>query len=382
MKILFSSDVCEYQISGAANSNTVLKNELKKLGHDVRMLALSPNNKSFFKNDNYYIASKPIPIYPGARFSLKTHDRLIEEIINWSPDIVHAQSEFTTKILANRIIKTLDIPFVITCHTLYEDYTKYFCPSKKLGKNIVKIMSNKIYNPSKALIVPSNKMKDIVEGYGIKCPIEVIPSGIDLGVYKKRINNKEKTTILSNLNLPNSNKYLITVCRLAAEKNIDELIKYLPKLIKRDGAIKLIIVGEGPHKTKLTKEIRRLNLQNHVIFTGAIAQDQIYKYYQLGSIFVSASTSETQGLTYIEALASGMPLVCKKDKCLDNVIENGVNGFVFENEQEFVDSILSIFDNETLMKKMCKNSLKKSNNFSKEKFGLNIEKLYTGILNS
>ena len=381
MKILFSSDVCEYQISGASNSNIALKDELRKLGHDVRMLVLSPNDKSYFKDNNYYIASKPIPVYPGARFSLKTHDRLIQKIIDWEPDIVHVQSEFTTKILANRVIKILDIPFVATCHTLYEDYTKYFCPSKRFGKEIVKIMSNKIYNPSATLIVPSKKVKVLMQKYRIKCPIEIIPSGIDMNIYKKKLSKEEKTKILSKLGLQNSNKYLVTVCRLAAEKNIDELLRYLPTLIKRDKDIKLIIVGDGPYKTKLVKEIKKLDISNHVVFTGAVSGDEIYKYYQLGNIFVSASTSETQGLTYIEALASGMPMVCKKDKCLDGVIEKGANGFVFGNEKEFVESVLLILNDSVLMDKMRKSSLEKSGDFSKEEFGLKVERLYKKILN-
>ena len=380
MKILLSSDVCEYQICGVSNSNIALKDELRKLGHDVRMLVLSPNDKSYFKDDNYYIASKPIPVYPGARFSLKTHDRLIQKIIDWKPDIVHAQSEFSSKILANRIVKALNIPLVITCHALYEDYTKYFCPSRTLGKKIVKIMSNKIYNPAKTLIVPSDKLRIVEEGYGIRCPIEVIPSGINLDVYKKQLSKKERVKILSELGLQNSNKYLVTVCRLAAEKNIDELLRYLPTLIKRDKDIKLIIVGDGPYKTKLVKEINRLDISNHVVFTGAVSGDEIYKYYQLGNIFVSASTSETQGLTYIEALASGMPMVCKKDKCLDGVIEKGTNGFVFENEKEFVDSVLLILNDSVLMDKMRKSSLEKSDSFSKEEFGLKVERLYKKIL--
>lgn len=382
MKILFSSDVCEYQISGASNSNIALKDELRKLGHDVRMLVLSPNNKSYFKDDNYYIASKPIPVYPGARFSLKTHDKLIQKIIDWKPDIVHVQSEFTTKILANRVIKTLNIPFVATCHTLYEDYTKYFCPNKKLGKTIVRIMSNKIYNPSAALIVPSEKVKTLMESYKIKCPIEVIPSGIDMNIYRRKISKKERIKILSELGLANSNKYLVTVCRLAAEKNIEELLRYLPKLVMKDKDIKLIIVGDGPYKTKLVKEINKLSMSDHVVFAGAVSRDEIYKYYQLGSVFVSASTSETQGLTYIEALASGMPMVCKKDKCLDGVIEKGKNGFVFENENEFLENVLLILNDKVLADRMHRNSLKKSDDFSKEEFGLTVEKLYKKVLGS
>ena len=221
-----------------------------------------------------------------------------------------------------------------------------------------------------------------MESYKIKCPIEVIPSGIDMNIYRRKISKKERIKILSELGLANSNKYLVTVCRLAAEKNIEELLRYLPKLVMKDKDIKLIIVGDGPYKTKLVKEINKLSMSDHVVFAGAVSRDEIYKYYQLGSVFVSASTSETQGLTYIEALASGMPMVCKKDKCLDGVIEKGKNGFVFENENEFLENVLLILNDKVLADRMHRNSLKKSDDFSKEEFGLTVEKLYKKVLGS
>lgn len=380
MKILISSDVYEYQTSGVTNSVVVLRDELRKLGHDVRMLVLSPNNKSYFKNDSYYIASRPIPIYPGARFSLRTHDKLIKEIIKWKPDIVHVQTEFSCRILANKIIKALNIPFVMTCHGLYEEYISYFCPSKRLGKIIIKRLSNKYYNNSQTLIVPSNKLKVKEEEYMIKCPIEVIPSGIELSKYQKKLSHSEKKKILSELHLSDNNKYIVTVCRLAVEKNIDEILDYLPDLLDIDKEIKFIIVGDGPYKSKLVKKVRKMNLQNNVVFTGMIPSDQVYKYYQLGNIFVCASTSESQGLTYIEALANRMPMVCKKDECLNEVIDDGVNGFVFEKKQDFIKYIISILNDKSLANKMGKKSFEKSRNFSKEEFGIKMEKLYISIV--
>ncbi len=379
MKILISSDVYEYQTTGATNSIVTLRDELRKRGHDVRMLVLSPNNKSYFQDDAYYIASKPIPIYPGARISLKKHDKLIDEIIKWQPDIVHAQSEFSSKILVNRVIKQLHIPFVMTCHAQYEEYTKYFCPSRKLGRAVVKVMSKKIYNPAKTLIAPSNKMRVIEEGYGVKCPIEVIPTGIDLQKYQKKLSAKEKAELLAGLHLRSTDKILVTVCRLAIEKNIDEILAYLPYLQKKE-KLKFVIVGDGPYRKKLEKKVAKIGLEKYVIFTGMIPADEVYKYYQLGDVFVCASTSETQGLTYVEALAAGLPLVCKKDDCLVGIIDNGINGYTFENEKEFTNSVRTILDNESLKKKMGKKSSEKSMAFSKEEFGAKIEQLYKLIL--
>lgn len=121
-------------------------------------------------------------------------------------------------------------------------------------------------------------------------------------------------------------------------------------------------------------------MNDNVIFTGMIKPNEVYKYYQLGNIFVCASTSESQGLTYIEALANRLPMVCKKDECLEDIIDNGINGFIFENKNEFIESIIKILNDKKLEEKMGKISFKKSNNFSKEEFGLKMERLYKKIL--
>ena len=244
MKILISTDEYEYQINGVTNSVVALRDELRKLGHDVRVLALSPNHKSYFKNNDYYISSVHVPIYPDARFSFKWNDKLLNDIVEWKPDIVHVQTEFSSRILANKVIRKLNVPFVMTCHGMYEDYIKYFCPSKKIGKKIIKRLSNKYYNSSKTLVVPSNKLKVKEIEYKIKCPIEIIPTGIELSKYQKKLSIKEKNEILDKLNLKNTNKYIVTVCRLGVEKNIDEILEYLPDLIKIDNEIKFIIVGD------------------------------------------------------------------------------------------------------------------------------------------
>ena len=379
MKILISSDVNEYQISGATNAVYGLRDELEKLGHDVRMLLVSPGRKSYKSGTTYYIGSFPVPVYPTARVSLKTHDKFINELIEWGPDIAHIQSEFSSRILANRIIKTLKIPFVITCHAMYEDYTMYFCPNKKLGKAIIKHYSNKYYNPSKLLIVPSEKLKKVEVEYGVKCPIEVVPNGIRLERYQKRLSAKEKSGLLSKYGLSPSDKILVTVSRMAAEKNIDEILSYMPDLLAKEPNVKLVLVGDGPYRAKLARMVERLNLQNNVIFTGAVAPDEVYKYYQLGEAFVCASTSETQGLTYIEAMASRLPLVCKKDECLNGVLDHK-NGFIFDNKDEFIHGVLAIFNDRKLAKKMGKVSFERSNQYGVEEFGKKIEKIYKKVV--
>lgn len=74
-------------------------------------------------------------IYPGARFALSTNEDILAEVIHWEPDIIHTQCEFSTFRMAKQIAHYLDIPIVHTYHTVYEDYTHYFSPTKTWGKN-------------------------------------------------------------------------------------------------------------------------------------------------------------------------------------------------------------------------------------------------------
>lgn len=185
MKILISTDQYEYQVSGVTSSVVLLRDELRRLGHEVRILALSPTYRSFEKDGDFFISSFHVPVYPDARMSLRRKGPLINKIIAWKPDIVHVQTEFSTRKLATRVIRELGIPFVVTCHTVYEDYIGYFCPSKRIGKYIIRRLSNRYYNPANALVVPSDKLRKTEQGYKVSCPITVIPTGIELDRFSR-----------------------------------------------------------------------------------------------------------------------------------------------------------------------------------------------------
>ena len=117
---------------------------------------------------------------------------------------------------------------------------------------------------------------------------------------------------------------MVYVGRLAEEKNISELLRHTAALERKN--ITLLLVGDGPYRTSLEHQVEALGLEQQVVFAGMIPPEQVMHYYRLGDVFVSASSSETQGLTYIEALAAGVPALCRQDPCLAGVIIDGVNG--------------------------------------------------------
>lgn len=380
MKILLTSDMYENQINGVSGSVITLRDELRKKGHDVRVLTLSKNSESKMEKTDYLIGSFPVPFYPDTRQTLHFKDKLIKEIIKWHPDIVHIQTEFSIGKIAKKIAKECNSPIINTSHTLYEDYTGYVIPSKRLGKIIARKFTRSSYQNSKAVIAPSEKIKRLLTKYGISAPIHVIPTGIDLDRFKKKVHLIEKATLKTKLNIPNKAKVIVSIGRIAKEKNLDEIINYMPDLISKNKNIILLIGGDGPYKKQIEQQVKKLGIEKNVRFTGMISPKNTYKYYQLGDLFVCASTSETQGITYIEALACSLPLVCRYDECLDGVIENGKNGYTYKTKDEYLKYVEKILKNPLLHYKLKTNALVSSKKFSKEKFGEDVEKLYQDVL--
>ncbi len=377
MKILLATDSYK-QINGVSNSVGLLAQGLRERGHEVKVLSLSENHKSYREGDDYYIGSMDAMIYPDLRFSLARADELIDRLVEWHPDIAHIQTEFSANFLAMKIVKKCDIPYVMTAHTDYEEYFKSKNVNATLARAMIKNFERVVYGKADTLIVPSYKIQELVEIYKVRCPVVVIPTGIELKNYPEMTHGKEQ--LLQKLGIKNNGKVLVCVSRISKEKNIGELIDYMPALLRKDPEITLLIVGGGPYLDKLREKVDRLELNDSVRFAGMIPSDEVYKYYRVGDIFVCGSTFETQGLTYVEALANALPLVCREDKCLINIIEQGENGFTYTNEEEYVAHILTILSDRALQKKMSTASVGKSYAFSKEVFISSVEQLYLDVI--
>lgn len=379
MKVLITTDVYHTIINGVAVSVHNLYSGLKALGCDVRILTLSQTSESYVENDVYYIKSMSLKIYPDARATFSFNNPLLAEIIEWAPDIIHSQCEFFTFIFARKLARLLNIPIVHTYHTLYEHYTHYFCPNKTLGKRIVATGSRFICNQADTVIAPTSKTENMLKHYGVNTPITVLPTGLDLDKLQKAVDKAEMIALKSSLNIPLNAPVMITLGRLAREKNIDFLVQQMqnPKIHSLN--VHLVIAGDGPDKLRLQKMCKEMNLEDVVHFTGLVAPEDVYKYYHLGDIFVSASISETQGLTYIEALACGLPILCLKDECLQSILYPGKNGWFFESSDDFVEH-LQHFCYTGISESMCNNAREAATFFSKESFALRALCLYSDTI--
>lgn len=376
MKILITSDWNDGNINGVVTSFQNLKRGLTELGHEVRILTLSEHRRSYRSSDITHIGSiSANKIYPGARLRSTIAPKLVAELIEWKPDIVHTQCEFSTFLSARHIANALDVPLVHTYHTVYEDYTHYVFSRDDFAKRLVRRFTNIVANRTDCFIAPSEKVRDLLMSYGLKVDIEVVPTGIDLSRFSTEPSCGEILQLKARYNLDKYDTVLVSVGRLAEEKNISEILHYIKRMENFNS--RFVIVGDGPYRENLETEVRTSGLCDKVTFTGMVAPDEVANYYRLGDIFLSASTSETQGLSYIEALATSTPLLCKRDSCLDDIIIQGENGWCYDDFEDFCEK-LDIFMNLSAKERadMKQSAKERAMSFSYQNFAKAMEQIY------
>jgi 1,2-diacylglycerol 3-alpha-glucosyltransferase len=173
---------------------------------------------------------------------------------------------------------------------------------------------------------------------------------------------------------------ILFIGRIAKEKSIDVVIRSMSELTKKLPTAKFLIVGDGPLKKDLEALAKLLHIEENIIFAGEQPWETISKYYHLSNVFVSASVTETQGLTFAEAMASGTPVVAKQDKNLEGMVIDGMNGRIFENNEDLAHVLYDILSNKEKYDYMSQKSMEMVEPYSSSYFGDKIEKLYMEML--
>lgn len=380
MKILITSDWYTAGTNGVIISVNNLRSELIAAGHDVRVLSFSPTRHSYVEDGAYCIGSLPFPIYPNVRATFAYHHPYVKELISWKPDVIHSQCEFFSMPFAKRISRLTGAPIVHTYHTLYEQYLGYAGLGERFGKWLVRVFTKKTMKKVALVIAPTAKTERILQGYDILPPICVLPSGIDLSQHRKRITPEQRASMRQSFGIAANARVMVYLGRLGAEKSVDELLRMFAKIKDREKDLFLLIVGDGPAMSQLRKESEALGLEGRAIFTGMVESSRVQEYYQLGDVFVCASTSEAQGLTYVEAAANGLPLLCREDLCLGGVLLPGENGFAYNDEDGFFAALTSVFSEDGWRTRAGKRSEEISLFFDKAAFGKHAEEAYRSVL--
>lgn len=379
IKILITTDLYKPSINGVVTSISNLIEELEKQGHEVRVLAISDKKRSYIDGNTYNVKSAPLKLYPSTRFPITFARRYMKEIIDWQPHIVHSQCEFFSFEFAEYISKWTGAPIIHTYHTLYEQYSKYIMNGKIVKPGLIAGFTKERLRKVKAIVAPTEKTRSKLLEYGCKNRIEVIPTGIDMNRFLQRITSEQKNELKAKYNIPIDVPLLVYVGRLGFEKSLDEIINGFELLVETHKDACLIIVGDGPAKETLMESVVEKNIADKVIFTGMVDYNLIPDHYQIGDLFVCGSTSEAQGLTYVEAVASGLPLLCREDLALVGILDEGKNGYTYKTIGEFAVLARKLIDDKSFKEKAWDTNKLVVEKFSKKRFGASMNELYKEV---
>lgn len=373
-------------VNGVSTSILMLEHALTKLGHEVFIITVSDNKKDYVLENNGHILRLP-SVNLANCYDYKMTSvypiKAVNMIKKMNLDVIHSNVEFTVGIFARVVSEQLSIPLVHTYHTNWEDYTHYITKNKKILDDICKKLLKylMVFFEDKTvteLIVPSNKIYNLFKDkYKFTKNIHIIQTGIETSkFYKEKFNLKDINSLKKKLGIKKKDFVVMTVSRLAKEKSVDRIINNHKELVKKYSNMKLLIVGDGPDIDKLKDEAKSLGVSDSVIFTGKVPLSDIPIYYQLGNVFVTASKSETQGLTVVEAISSSLPVVAVKDDSFVNSVIEDFNGFVFTDDEKYINSISKLYEDKELYNRLSNQSRLLSEDFSSEYFALKVLKVY------
>ena len=383
MRIAIFTDTYPPYINGVSTSTFNLANCLKAKGHEVLVVAPRPTDGKMEQVGGVlYIPGIDLKRYYGFRLTNIFASKPIKIIKKFNPDVIHNQTDFTIGVLARRCAKILRVPIVYTYHTAYEDYTYYVARGimDRFAKRIVRNYSRDLADRMTEFITPSEKTKEYMRLVGSDIYVNVIPTGIDFSIFKAdKIDQKKLAKFKEEHNIKPTTKVFLLLGRIAKEKSMDVSLKGFAAYHKKHPEVdaKVLVVGNGPFKEELELLAEELGISSCVDFVGSVSGLEVPFYYHLADIYTSASITETQGLTFMEAMAAGRIVLARFDSNLTGTIINGKTGFFFTDEASFVNQVEKIFALSKEQKDaVIQEAYRQADIYSLDKFYENIVRVY------
>ena len=340
MKIVMFTECYEPYINGVITHIKILTQGLRALGHEVMIVTGDTECIHHYVDDNNVLhcpaakTGKRLYGYPLSS-PISRHRRDI--IRGFNPDIIHIHTEFSLGQSGIRMAKLLNVPMVYTMHTMYDEYVYYIAP-KTLSRPATKLARQYLLlvaGHADAITGPSQKVSEYCHEIGVKTPVNVINNAAELDSFcPGAVDENTKSALRRKLGIAPDETVAIFVGRLGREKSVDVLLGFWKETVRPEDKLRLIIIGDGPVKSELEFQAKELGISDNVIFTGKVLHEDMPPYVAIGDVYVTASLSDTNSISMLEGMASGLPVLALTDPLNKGQVVNGVNGYSFDNADE------------------------------------------------
>jgi 1,2-diacylglycerol 3-alpha-glucosyltransferase len=383
MRVGLFTDSYVPEINGVVNSVRMLQEGLRQQGHEV--FVIGPGHPDADVDDHVFRSrAMALPVLRERRLASPVSSKLWRRIKKLDLDIVHTHTEFGVGSFGFRARRQLGIPQVHTYHTVWEEYVHYLPGSKTLDPKFRRIARNQTRRTLRKvnhIIAPTAKTRNLLESYGISIPISVIPTGVDLTRFSRvqEADSARLEALRKHYGIDRFNHTLLMVGRLAPEKSALELLEMtIPYLLAHPDTC-LLIAGDGPSLGQMITLASAKEVSSQVIFTGQIAWETIPDVFRIGDVLIGNSHTETQGLTFLEAAASGMPIVTRDNPCFVGILTDGVNASLFTDDSQFLPALEEVFGLD-VRRERIEAGLKTAQALSKSAFVEHVEEVYEHVL--
>ncbi len=347
MRILMISDVYFPRINGVSTSIQTFRRGLHAAGHETVLIAPEYPVPYTDSPDQHVIRvpSRYLPRDPEDRI-MKQRDlrALRSELKLGDIDLVHIQTPFLAHYHGISIARKLGVPVIETYHTYFEEYLHHYVPL--IPRSVMRFVARR-FTVSQcaaldALVVPSPAMQKALEDYGVRCPMHIIPTGMEM----ERFASGDGRRFRERLGIPADRPTLVHVGRIAHEKNIDFLLRMFVRVVKRKPETMLVVAGEGPALEHCKSYVESLQLSANVRFVGYLSRDrELPDCYSAGDLFVFSSKTETQGLVLLEAMACGTPVVSTAYMGTADIVKPERGARVApDNEEGFANLVIELLN--------------------------------------
>lgn len=385
MRILMISDVYFPRINGVSTSIQTFRRGLHAAGHETVLIA--PQYPADWAGQDegeiIRIASRYLPRDPEDRMMKTAAIRALRpELARRGFDIVHVQTPFLAHYQGVSLARALGVPVVETYHTYFEEYLHHYVPllPRALMRFLARRFTTSQCNALDALVVPSHAMQVALEDYGVRCPMQIIPTGMEM----HRFAAGDGARFRAKLGIEPRRPTLVHVGRIAHEKNIDFLFRVLRRIVERQPEVLLIVAGEGPALTHCKSYVESLGLQAHVRFVGYLSRDsELLDCYKAGDLFVFSSRTETQGLVLLEAMALGVPVVSTAYMGTADIVKPERGARVApDDEQGFADVVAGLLNDPETRAAMAAEARAYAATWSAESMTARLVEFYESTLKS